>query len=158
MTEHEHGPFQTEQEASRTEAVRAVYAAFDADPGPGKMAPHNVAMLTGACEEAEVVLGAFDARQLEWLGTWEPHTCVVIAGLIIRAHEAGRAAAAEGAETEWGARFRDEDGRLSRMVDCGRGPDGERTARSMAGTSRKDDLTGIVLRREVSPWKGVPDA
>jgi hypothetical protein len=154
----ERGPFQSESEASRTEGVRAVYAAFDADPGPGKMKPHNVAMLTAACEAAGVILGAFDARQVEWLGTWEPHTCAVIAGLIIRAHETGKASAAEGSVAEWGARFRDGDGRLSRMVECGRGADGERTARSMAGISRKDDLTGIVLRREVGPWMEVPDA
>lgn len=93
----DNGPFQTEREASGTKAVQAVYAAFDADPGPGKMRPHNVAMLTAACAEAGVALGAFDARQLEWLGTWEPHTCAVIAGLITRAHEAGKALRPSGA-------------------------------------------------------------
>jgi hypothetical protein len=84
MTETEHGPFQTEREASQTKAVRAVYAAFDADPGAGKMRPHNTAMLTAACEAAGVELGAYDRQVLAWLGNWEPATCAVIAGLIIR--------------------------------------------------------------------------
>jgi hypothetical protein len=89
MAEHEHGPFQTEREASETEAVRAVYAAFDADPGPGKMAPHNLAMLTAACEAAGIELGAFDAGTLRWLSGGEPATCAVIAGLIMRAWDDG---------------------------------------------------------------------
>jgi hypothetical protein len=88
----EHGPFQTEREASATDAVRAVYAAFDADPGAGKMAPHNLAMLTAACEAAGVELGAFDAGTLRGLAGWEPHTCAVIAGLIRRAYLAGQPA------------------------------------------------------------------
>lgn len=41
----EHGPFQAEADVLRTEAVRAVFTAFDADPGTGKMKPHNLAML-----------------------------------------------------------------------------------------------------------------
>lgn len=93
------GPYETERDASQTEAVRAVYAAFDADPGAGKMAPHNTAILTAACEAAGVRLGAYDSRILEWMGTWEPQTCQVIAGLVGRAYEAGRA----GIEREPGA-------------------------------------------------------
>ena len=39
---------------------------------------------------AGVELGAFDRRVLAWLSGWEPETAVVIAGLITRAHAAGR--------------------------------------------------------------------
>jgi hypothetical protein len=85
----DHGPFETEREASQTADVRAVYAAFDADPGAGKMAPHNRAMLASACEAAGVELGAYDARTLTWLASWEPVTCAVIAGLIMRAWAPG---------------------------------------------------------------------
>ncbi len=87
------GPFETERQARETPAVRAVYDAFDADPGVGKMAPHNFLMLVGACEAAGVDLGSpssYDRQILAWLAGWEPQTCAVVAGLISRAHAAGR--------------------------------------------------------------------
>ena len=92
------GPFETEREVRELPAVRAVYAAFDRDPGAGKMAPHSYLMLVKACEAAGIDLGgasSYDRRTLAWLAGWEPTTCAVIAGLITRAYEAGRAAAAE---------------------------------------------------------------
>ena len=79
------GPYQTEAQVTDLPVVRGVYAAFDADPGPGKMHPHNLAILAGACEAAGVGLGAYDQRILAWLAEWEPQTCAVIAGLITRA-------------------------------------------------------------------------
>lgn len=91
----DHGPFETENQAGATPAVRAVYAAFDANPGVGRMAPHNLAMLTSACEAAGVGLGAYDRRQLGWLASWDPTTCAVVAGLIRRAYLAGLAAEGE---------------------------------------------------------------
>ena len=84
------GPLETERQARELPAVRAVYAAFGADPGPGKMTPHNLAMLEGACEAAGLELGAYDRRILAWLAGWEPQTCAVVAGLITRAN-GGRA-------------------------------------------------------------------
>lgn len=81
----DHGPFETERQASMTAEVQSVFAAFDADPGPGRMAPHNLAMLTSACEAARVELGAYDRGTLAWLGSWEPATCAVLAGIIRRA-------------------------------------------------------------------------
>ena len=42
------GPFDTEQQARQLPAVRAVYDAFDRDPGVGKMAPPNLRMLLDA--------------------------------------------------------------------------------------------------------------
>jgi hypothetical protein len=82
------GPFDHGRDAMTHPAVRAVYAAFDADPGAGKMTPHNLAMLHAACDDAGVRLGDYDERILAWLSGWEPATCAVIAGLIRRA--AGR--------------------------------------------------------------------
>jgi hypothetical protein len=79
------GPFGTEQEARATPAAQAVYDAFGRNPGPGKMAPHNHAMLMAAREAAGVELGAYDSRILAWLSGWAPTTCAVIAGLIPRA-------------------------------------------------------------------------
>jgi hypothetical protein len=83
------GPFETERQALDWPAVRAVFAAFDADPGAGKMRPHNLAMLTDACAAAGVEMGAYDRRILAWLALWEPTTCAVVAGIIARA-AAGR--------------------------------------------------------------------
>ena len=86
------GPFETEREAREVPAVRAVYDAFDAAPGVGKMAPHNYLMLVRACEAAGTDLGSassYDRQILAWLSGWEPQTCAVIAGLISRANLAG---------------------------------------------------------------------
>jgi hypothetical protein len=79
------GPYDTERQARETPAARAVYEAFSADPGAGKMAPHNLRMLLDAIQDAGVHIGAYDVRILEWLAGYEPATCAVIAGLITRA-------------------------------------------------------------------------
>ncbi len=85
------GPFDSEREARELPAVQAVYEAFDADPGAGRMMPHNLGMLIEACAAAGVGLGTYDRRIVQWLAGWEPQTCAVIAGLITRAYESGRA-------------------------------------------------------------------
>jgi hypothetical protein len=54
------GPFESEREARELPAVQAIYRAFRADPGVGRMAPHNHKMLITACVEASVELGAYD--------------------------------------------------------------------------------------------------
>jgi hypothetical protein len=90
------GPFETEREARELPAVQAIYAAFRADPGVGRMAPDTHKMLIGACVAAGVELGAYDRRILLWLSGWEPQTCAVIAGLISRAHDAEAARAGTG--------------------------------------------------------------
>jgi hypothetical protein len=88
------GPFETEDQARMTSAVRAVYEAYDHGSGPGDLS--GAPMILAACEAAGVSLGAYDRRQIDWMGNWEPSTCAVFAGLIIRAHEVGKAAAAAG--------------------------------------------------------------
>lgn len=85
------GPFETEWQVSAEPAVRAVCEAFDADPGAGKMAPHNRRMLGRALEAAGVEMGRYDDRIVEWLSRWEPETVAVVAGWIARAHAAGQA-------------------------------------------------------------------
>jgi hypothetical protein len=89
----EHGPFATEQQALATRAAREAAAAFRDSPGAGRLAPLNLAILTGACQAEGVELGAFDLRILAWLASYETSVCVVIAGLIRRA---SRPAAAGG--------------------------------------------------------------
>ena len=84
------GPYETEAQARGNAAVQEIHRAFRADPGMGKMAPLSLALLTDVCTMAGVELGAFDRRVLAWLSSWEPEMAVVIAGLITRAHEAGR--------------------------------------------------------------------
>jgi ferredoxin len=79
------GPYETEHEARTSPEVRAVWASWYANPGAGKMEPHNLAMLTAACSAAGVELGAYDLRILGWLAGWEAQTCAVIAGIIKRA-------------------------------------------------------------------------
>jgi hypothetical protein len=150
VADRDHGPFETEDQA-RTPAVLAVYEAFDADPGVGKMAPHNLAMLTSACQAAGVALGAYDARVLAWLGSWEPQTCAVIAGIIRRACEAGKTAAAEGTVTQWGLRLAGES--CEPIFDAYPGEEAARYAlpgfQGVFGTA--------VVRRECGPWKEAPD-
>jgi hypothetical protein len=85
------GPFETEWQARETPAARAIYAAFASSPGAGRIAPHNRNLLDAACRAAGVDVGAYDDVILGWLSYYEPATCVVIAGLIRRAHAAARA-------------------------------------------------------------------
>jgi hypothetical protein len=87
------GPFETERQARELPAVRAVYSAFRADPGVGKMTPHNQRMLLDALAGAGVYLGTYDHRIVEWLAGWEPQTVAVIAGWVQRASEADQSAA-----------------------------------------------------------------
>ncbi len=82
------GPFDTEQQVRELPAVREVYAAFDADPGVGKMAPHSLRMLLDVLAEAGVYVGRYDVRIAEWLATWEPQTVAVVAGWVQRASQA----------------------------------------------------------------------
>ena len=81
------GPFETEREA------RAAALAAAGPPRPGwsilnEAQRHN--MLLDACTDAGVAVGAYDSRIVAWLTHWEDPTVAVIAGLISRAHAAGR--------------------------------------------------------------------
>ena len=82
------GPFDTEQQARQLPAVREVYQAFRADPGVGKMAPHNLRLLLDALAAAGVYVGAYDIQIAQWVAGWEPQTVAVIAGWVQRAGQA----------------------------------------------------------------------
>jgi hypothetical protein len=75
------GPFDTDREAHAA-AVAVI------PPGPDwpiLSAEQNRQLLTQACEQAGVTLGAYDRGIIEWLSGYEDATCAVIAGLITRA-------------------------------------------------------------------------
>ena len=80
------GPYETEREAAT--AARRIY---DLEPGTCAWAAASHRLLEDACTAAGVELGAFDHQIAQWLSTWEPSTGAVVAGLIGRAHEAGKA-------------------------------------------------------------------
>src|SRR5258707_13846865 len=66
------GPYETERQAAEDPAVRTAWAAWDADPGVAKMAPHNARMLHDASIPARVELGAYRRRHLAGLAGGEP--------------------------------------------------------------------------------------
>ena len=85
-------PFKTQREAPAVPAVQAIYDAMQASHRSGVMGDLNHRLLDEACRAARAELGAWDHRVLLWLSGYEPETCAVIAGLITRAHAAGRPA------------------------------------------------------------------
>lgn len=84
------GPFETERQAAGTPAVRAIYDASRASRRRGVMEERSHRLLCEMLTAAGVELGAYDHRIVMWLAGWEPQTCVVIAGVITRAHQAGK--------------------------------------------------------------------
>jgi hypothetical protein len=81
------GPFESEQEALASPAVRAIYAAMRASSRAGVMAELGHRLLEEACAAAGVEVGAYDHKILVWLAGFEPQACAVIAGLIARARQ-----------------------------------------------------------------------
>lgn len=80
---NDHGPFETEQQALATPAVRAVYRAYYV--GTTSLRDGAADLLLSACEKAGVVLGAYDRRILIWLAQFEPQSAAAVAGIVIRA-------------------------------------------------------------------------
>lgn len=130
------GPFESEAEVRQLPEVQAVYAAFDADPGPGKMAPHSQRMLENALLAAMVSPGAHDARLIRWLAGWGPQTVAVIASWITQA-------AAAGADSER-QRAAVLEGVIARMPDAPALTDTDRTcisrARGLAAARGDDEM------------------
>ena len=78
------GPFETEREARA-----AAHSVVTPDDGWSILhRDQNRLLLERACSAADVELGAFDRRILDWLSGFEDSTCSVIAGLIARASAA----------------------------------------------------------------------
>jgi hypothetical protein len=85
------GPFNEEREARR-----AAHATVAPEAGWSILrGPQNRLLLERACKAAGVELGAYDRRILDWLAGYEDSICMVVAGLIGRAHEHGAAQMAE---------------------------------------------------------------
>jgi hypothetical protein len=76
------GPFETGCEARQ--------AARPLPEDPHQWPAANERQLRAAIEAAGITLGVYDEVITRWLAGWEPATCTVIAGLIRRAHEAGK--------------------------------------------------------------------
>lgn len=90
------GPFETEDQARLTPAVRAAYEAMrTGKPGDRSAC---LAILAAACAAAGVELGAYDASILRWLANYEPQMCAVVAGLVARAAGRDKPEAAQLAE------------------------------------------------------------
>lgn len=79
----EPGPYETEDQALATPAVKAVYGAYRA--GITSLHDGSADLLLSACEQAEVTLGAYDRRILIWLAMIEPQAAAAVAGIIVRA-------------------------------------------------------------------------
>jgi hypothetical protein len=95
------GPFETEQQARELPTVRGVYEmASRGRSVPGTMAGLNLNMLLRACTDAGLKLGAYDVHILGWLSDWEPQTCAVVCGLILRASQGAPHAALTAAQAE----------------------------------------------------------
>ncbi|MGH3187024.1 MAG: hypothetical protein ACRDPY_27810 [Streptosporangiaceae bacterium] len=79
----DNGPFESEDQARATAAVRATYEAYRA--GITSLHDGSADLLLSACEQAGVTLGAYDRRILIWLALLEPQAAAAVAGIIIRA-------------------------------------------------------------------------
>jgi len=78
------GPYETELEAIKAARIWETQ---------GQTMPSaSLTMLIEACSDSGLRLGAYDTLTLEWLaGHDQPQRCAVVAGLIERAYEAGKA-------------------------------------------------------------------
>ena len=129
------GPYESEK-AARAAALAEI------PPEPGEVILADTArreLLHRALDESGVEVTAYETRKIAWLGNWEDVTCQVIAGWIRRAYEAGKAAAIEGAVTEWGVRG-------AGVVQEGLDEAAARDRAAWSGTAR-------VVTREVPPWR-----
>lgn len=79
------GPYNTERDAAIEPMPRHIAA-----PHPSLAAARAVklAELLDACTVADVALGDYDRRVIEWLAGWEPTVVQVVADLIRRAARA----------------------------------------------------------------------
>jgi hypothetical protein len=89
----ENGPFFNEREALATRAAAVIKAAFDAAPGGGASVPECLKVMTDACEAHGVDLGTWDISFLRGVAWGETASVVSLAGMITRAHAAGKAGA-----------------------------------------------------------------
>jgi hypothetical protein len=103
------GPYETRRQASTD--VAGIYEKARHSTRREVIGEENQALLEDACQNAGVILGAYDARILSWLAGYEPEMCAVVADLVSRAHAAGRASADAGP-------LLDEDSAAGRHAIC----------------------------------------
>ena len=78
------GPYETELEAIKAARVWETQGQT--------MLSASLTMLIEACSDSGLKPGAYETLTLEWLaGHDQPQRCAVVAGLIERAYEAGKA-------------------------------------------------------------------
>ncbi len=103
MTDNRHSvipPLKTEDQARRLPAVAAIYAAARESPRRGVMAEESLKFLLGALHDGGVAMGGYDGQIAGWLSQWEPQVVAAVAGWVLRAHEAGLAAAETGEDDD----------------------------------------------------------
>jgi hypothetical protein len=89
------------------------------------------------------------------MGNWEPQACAVFAGLIHRAHEAGKAAGPGGSVTKWGVRLASVGGHNQVIPEAS-----EEVARNYAATTplASDPQWFVrVVTQQVGPWTEAPE-
>jgi hypothetical protein len=154
----DHGPYGTER-AAHAAAVAAI------PPKGGRVilsAAQNRQLLRFATEGAGVTTGAWDDRILDWISGYEDSTCAVLAGLIARAYEAGKAVALDGAVTEWALAYTHTPNPASGLPprrEVQSYPD-EESARAAVAAVRAEapEDEPRLMCHEVTPWREVPDA
>lgn len=135
------------------EAHAAAVAAIPPGPGWSILSQAQCSQLMrDALTAAGVGTSAFEDRTAWWLAGWEDYTCAIIARWIASAHEAGKASATAGSETQWGLRLTIDDGEP--IFDP---YPSEEVARNMVATFQGVFDT-VVVRRDLGPWEEAPDA
>jgi hypothetical protein len=148
------GPYETSEQVRQLPAVRAVYDAMRAAPRSGAGHDGCERLVTSACEEARVTLGAYDARIIRWLANWDPETCAVVAGLIAR-----KRPHPEGTVTGWALAYTHRpavpDLPARRVVQPYPSEAEAREAVAQLCRLSPEDEPAL-MRREVGPWTPVP--
>lgn len=154
---HENGPFQSDREAHA-----AAVAAIPPEAGWSILSQAQCSQLMhDALTAAGVETSTFEDRTVWGLGNWEDYLSATIARWVTAAHEAGKASAMEGAVTEWALSYTHRPNLsglpVRRVVEMY--PDEASTREAVDGLrelSPEDEPK--LMRREVSPWKEMPDA
>jgi hypothetical protein len=85
------GPFDTREQVTSLAAVRITYDLMHASDARTVAPLRNGKVIIDAFITADLPLGEYDHRIVNWLTNWEPEICAVIASWISRAHAAGSA-------------------------------------------------------------------
>jgi hypothetical protein len=144
-------PYESEREASA--AARAI---IPPEPGWSILSQEQRdELLRRTLDGAGVKTNGFEDDQRWWLGNWSDHLAAVVARWVTAAHEAGKAARPEPAETEWGIRY--PVGHPEERVRNFGSEDGEHMARLLLPDVLKASGDGTALVcRGIGPWTPAP--